>query len=310
MDKDNRREKRHPFDCQLTMTLTESATNRQVTFCANGIDFSDSGVRVECERPLEVNATVFIRADEYGLMGSGVVKHCKKRGSIYVAGLGLDAASRDRVFSRVGPHFEDYYEALQVSPNADAATIHRVFRIMAARYHPDNQETGDVEKFVRLKRIYEVLADTARRATYDVEYQMHRPERMPIFELREFVEGLDGESNRRMGVLCLLYKRRRWNPEDQGYSVLELESLMAFPREHLLFTMGYLKEKQYVRVLDNSDYEITSAGMDYVEAGVKSNHVLLRLLEASPSATAKTEREASVTPDRRSKSNLDGRPLN
>jgi curved DNA-binding protein CbpA len=37
----------------------------------------------------------------------------------------------------------DYYEILQVSPLADSETIERVFRHLAKRYHPDNQESGD-----------------------------------------------------------------------------------------------------------------------------------------------------------------------
>jgi curved DNA-binding protein len=32
----------------------------------------------------------------------------------------------------------DYYEFLQISPNADVDTIHRVYRFLAARFHPDN----------------------------------------------------------------------------------------------------------------------------------------------------------------------------
>jgi curved DNA-binding protein CbpA len=43
--------------------------------------------------------------------------------------------------------FNDYYEALQLSPNADLETIERVFRMLAKRYHPDNDQTGNVDKF-------------------------------------------------------------------------------------------------------------------------------------------------------------------
>ena len=32
----------------------------------------------------------------------------------------------------------DYYEFLQISPHADTETIHRVYRYLAARFHPDN----------------------------------------------------------------------------------------------------------------------------------------------------------------------------
>ena len=36
----------------------------------------------------------------------------------------------------------NYYEILQISRNADQETIHRVFRIMAGRFHPDNPKSG------------------------------------------------------------------------------------------------------------------------------------------------------------------------
>jgi curved DNA-binding protein CbpA len=265
---------------------------------ARGIDFSNTGAKIECDRPIDVKSSVYIRADEYGLMGSASVRHCSTRGSKYVLGLGLDGTCKDRLFGRKTA-FDDFYEFMQISPNADAVTIHRVFRMLAARYHPDNSETGDPEKFMRLTRMYEVLADPARRAVYDVEFQMHRPERVPIFELKEFVEGIDAESNRRMGVLCLLYKRRKCNPDYAGWSLLQLESLMAFPREHLLFTLWYLKEKGLVRVAQNSDYEITAAGLDYVESGVKANGIFLHLLEPPKTdAAGQTIREQaqSVVP--------------
>ncbi len=35
--------------------------------------------------------------------------------------------------------FIDYYELLQISPNAEPQTIQRVYRMLAARYHPDTR---------------------------------------------------------------------------------------------------------------------------------------------------------------------------
>ena len=61
----------------------------------------------------------------------------------------------------------DHYEILQISRNADVETIHRVFRIMAARFHPDNPRTGDTETFIHLKHAYQVLSDPEQRARYD-----------------------------------------------------------------------------------------------------------------------------------------------
>jgi len=46
----------------------------------------------------------------------------------------------------------DYYEFLQISPNAERDTITRVYRYLATRFHPDNPETGNVEKFIVLAR--------------------------------------------------------------------------------------------------------------------------------------------------------------
>jgi curved DNA-binding protein len=41
----------------------------------------------------------------------------------------------------------DHYETLQISPNADVDTIQRVFRMLAQRFHPDNAETGNADRF-------------------------------------------------------------------------------------------------------------------------------------------------------------------
>jgi hypothetical protein len=46
--------------------------------------------------------------------------------------------------------FVDYYELLRVSPGAELESIQRVHRALAARYHPDNTETGDIERFLRV----------------------------------------------------------------------------------------------------------------------------------------------------------------
>ena len=65
----------------------------------------------------------------------------------------------------------DYYEFLQISPNAEPNTVSRVYRFLAARFHPDIPETGDAEKFVLLKQAYDVLSDPERRAEYDATYK-------------------------------------------------------------------------------------------------------------------------------------------
>lgn len=192
------------------------------------------------------------------------------------------------------PDFIDYYELLQISPNAEAETIQRVYKMLAARHHPDNPETGDVAKFVLLNEAHRVLLEPQSRNEYDLQYQLHFAEPIGLFEMKEFTAGIDGEANRRMGILCLLYNRRRSNPDDPGLSLLEFESMMSFPREHLMFTMWYLKERNCVCQDEASDYVITGDGVDYVESHLPSHNLLYRLLKAAESGGTRTSGKAAV----------------
>ena len=183
--------------------------------------------------------------------------------------------------------FVDYYELLQISPNAEAETIARVHKMLVARYHPDNLETGDLNQFLLLNRAFDTLSRPDYRADYDEIYNQRKADPISLFEMKEFAIGVDGEANRRMGILCLLYNRRRSNPDDPGLSLLEFESMMAFPREHLMFTMWYLKEQSCVRQDEASDFVITGVGVDYVESHLPSNRLLYRLLKAAESGTTR-----------------------
>jgi len=275
---DKRRKQRQLFDCALEISWHDAqATSR--TLAVHAIDLSNSGIRVESSEPIDLHTEVYVRAERYGLTGSTSVRHCGRRGTKYV--LGLEFSPDGRAAETEGSEaFVDYYELLQISPNAEPDTIHRVFRIMAARYHPDNKETGNNDKFLLLTKAYSVLSDPARRDSYDERHRDRRAQPLPVFGLKEFAEGLEGEVNRRLGILSLLYSRRRTNPEVPGISVLELETVMAFPREHLEFAIWFLREKQYIRPGDHSDYVISASGVEYLESEVPSNGILSKLLHA------------------------------
>src|SRR5262245_25920635 len=133
--------------------------------------------------------------------------------------------------------FIDYYELLQISPHAEQETIHRVFRMLAARFHPDNPQTGDTERFLLLKAAYNTLSHSESRAAYDVHYSSRRSQPINVFGMKEFAAGVDGEENRRLGILCLLYGRRRTDPDRAGLSILDFETMMSSPREHLMFSI-------------------------------------------------------------------------
>lgn len=294
---DKRRKQRQLFDCALEVTWKDiNAVSR--TIAVHAIDLSDCGIRVESSERIELHTEVFIRAERYGLTGTTAVRHSSRRGSKYVLGLEFrpDTNAADTTEPEV---FVDYYELLQISPNAEAETIHRVFRIMASRYHPDNKETGDNENFLLLTKAYAILSDPARRASYDTLHRNQRAQPLPVFGLKEFAEGLEGEVNRRLGILSLLYNRRRASPENPGISLLEFETVMSFPREHLEFGIWFLREKQYIRTGNNSDYHIAAAGVEYLESEVPSKGVLSKLLHAvqSPAANEAAAKEAGATED-------------
>lgn len=177
--------------------------------------------------------------------------------------------------------FVDYYQLLQISPAAEPETIQRVFRGMANWYHQDNPDTGDAGRYARLNRAHEILSERETRAAYDAVYRARTAQPLQVFGQKEFAPGIDGEQNRRLGILCLLYNVRRSNPEAAGLSILDLENQTGFPREHLQFTLWCLKEAQLVRQDETTDFAISGLGVDYVERNLPSNQLLYKLVKAT-----------------------------
>ncbi len=195
----------------------------------------------------------------------------------------------------------DYYELLQISPNADADTIHRVYRFLAARLHPDNCETGHAETFHLLKTAYNVLADAKRRAEYDATRTHASPE--PLSTDIDFMDTLEGELNRRLAVLALLYYQRRKSPHDPEISLAEIEERMGFPRDFLDFTLWYLQKKGYIAKADSAKYTLSVDGVDFVETQRTSIPTLNKLLTSGSGssvedlARAQRDEAAAVSAD-------------
>lgn len=177
----------------------------------------------------------------------------------------------------------NYYDLLQIHPKAEPETIQRVYKIFAARYHPDNLETGDAERFRMYREAYEALIDPAAREAYDRKLETTQPQALPIFQTRDFTDGIDAEAKIRIGVLCLLYAKRRANPDYSALSMLDLEHLMSFPREHLQFALWYLKAKKFVAQDDRSSFIVTAEGVDYLELQLPGNELLYKIFQASES---------------------------
>ena len=173
----------------------------------------------------------------------------------------------------------DYYEFLQISPNADVDTIHRVYRFLATRLHPDNPTSGDPEQFKLLKTAYDVLADRVRRAEYDATRRRGTTHE-PFSKQVDFMDNMEGELNRRLAVLAVLYHKRRANAIFPEVSLADIEERMGFPRDYLDFTLWYLQKKGYVVKADNAQYALTAEGVDFVEQERVGFPTLNKLLTA------------------------------
>jgi curved DNA-binding protein len=178
----------------------------------------------------------------------------------------------------------DYYETLQVNPNAELDTIHRVYRLLAQRFHPDNKESGDEKRFRALSDAYTVLSNPEKRARYDVQYQQHRQQRWRLVSAGAHAENdFEIEHIARLTVLEALYTKRRLEPGEPGIFTRDLEELTGRPREHLEFTIWYLGQRKYVTRDDNSRLLLTADGVDFLEKNYQVN-LQRRRLQASPDA--------------------------
>jgi curved DNA-binding protein CbpA len=166
----------------------------------------------------------------------------------------------------------DYYEVLQVSTSAEPDTINRVFRMLAQRFHPDNQQTGNESRFRTIFEAYSVLSDPEKRARYDVMHQQHRRDRWRLVASGAQSENdFEMEQVVRLTVLEALYTKRRLEPSNPGIFWGDFEGLTGRPREHLEFTMWFLQQKKFVTLDDKSRVLLTVEGAEYLEQGYRSN---------------------------------------
>ena len=199
----------------------------------------------------------------------------------------------------------NYYELLQLSPNASQLVITKIYRLLAAYYHPDNKQTGDEETFKSVLKGYEVLSDPAKRSRYNLEFlgkeaaspAQPRPGGPAAEAARSREElrakygaeadgaaGDEGLSERELRKLMLmvLYDVRRNTPGSPQVSMLVLAESLGSTIENLAFSNWYLKEKGYIRISESADFTITIAGVDYVESELvkpESNKRVLSLPE-------------------------------
>ncbi|MDM7995816.1 MAG: J domain-containing protein [Acidobacteriota bacterium] len=190
--------------------------------------------------------------------------------------------------------FIDYYDLMQISPNADEETIQHVFRYLAKKLHPDHPQ-GDSERFSLLVEAHKTLTNPERRAAYDLRYQRFWENKWNLAadasDGRAFVE----DSEVREGLLSLYYVQRRTKMHDPGLGEMEVARLMRIPIHLVEFHIWYLKEKGWIQRLENGQLALTALGVDQIE---KSRLRLSpdRMLTAQNSDLEKDEWQPNLEP--------------
>ena len=62
---------------------------------------------------------------------------------------------------------KNFYSLLGVEKTASHEEIKKAYHKLARKYHPDNKESGNEEKFKEINEAYQTLSDEKRRAEYD-----------------------------------------------------------------------------------------------------------------------------------------------
>jgi curved DNA-binding protein len=158
----------------------------------------------------------------------------------------------------------DYYEILQLNQGADQETIDRVYRLLAKRYHPDNKNTGDAQKFDELVKAYRALSDPERRADYDAKYDAGNSHQLNNYSHAVSSKGAEEDRKIYRAILSMLYTARRRDAGNAGVGTFQMEKLLEVPEKYLEFHIWYLREKGWIQRVENGGFAITVSGVDAV----------------------------------------------
>ena len=254
--------------------------NNPRNITADLVDWSDTGLSLNLVAPIKPGAVVKVRGklgdEPTEISRRATITWCSEdpRGG-YRAGVEFadvkseSSGNQDSNYQHHGvapeSQGQDYYEIMQLSPNADSETVHRVYRLLAQRYHPDNSGTGNSELFVQLTEAFQVLSDPEKRAAYDARHTSEKRLRWKIFDQTAIGAGPDVEKRKRQGILALLYATTVKDPERASMTVHTFEDMLGCPREHLEAALWYLRGKGYVQRTDGGRYTLTVNGFEEAE---------------------------------------------
>jgi curved DNA-binding protein len=160
--------------------------------------------------------------------------------------------------------FIDFYEILQISPQAEQETIERVYRLLAKRFHPDVNGSGESGKFDLITKAYRLLSDPEKRKEYDTNYGRGGDFDWKSSWQKAPSNGAGSDQEVYQEILAILYTARRKDAQNPGVGIVQLEKILGCPEKHLEFHIWYLKEKGWIQRLENGAFAITVEGVDAV----------------------------------------------
>jgi curved DNA-binding protein CbpA len=161
--------------------------------------------------------------------------------------------------------FTDYYEVLQLSSNADTDTVERVFRHLAKKFHPDNAQSADNDRFLLILSAYKTLSNPETRAGYDVKYEEYWNRKWRLVSEAGNGTAFSNDLDTRESLLSLLYIQRRRDMRNPAMGEYEMARLLGKPMELVEFHVWYLKAKGWVERVDSGQLAISALGVDEVE---------------------------------------------
>jgi hypothetical protein len=256
---------RKPDGAAVTL-VTEPGSRFAARHEALLVDRSEVGFCVEVDKPLPLGMAVNLEIpgpNDTLEIWHGMVCWVNTNGKkSYRAGI-EGQKTGDAQGNRDGE--EDLYEILQVSPKADFDTIHRIYRMLAQRYHPDHKETGDEAKFHRVVEAYQTLSDLEKRAAYDVKRAARLHQTWEVFRNQKEADGAAAERRKRTMTMAVMYRKRLRKPDSPFVQLREIEEVLGIEKEHLEFALWYLREKGFILRTDNGRYAITALGVETYE---------------------------------------------
>ena len=235
------------------------------------IDIHELGCGIEVTVRLESGSQVAITGDLHGVGREtsiqGRVAWCRMKNlKAYRAGImflsplpeaPLPGEDDGEIYEVEPLQGEDYYEVLQLSPNADLDMIHWAYQMLSQRYHPEKGENKDEISYLKVGEAYRVLGDPERRTDYDGHPLPARPAPKSL--------AAQEERKRRHALLALLYSARRGSTHASVLTLAELQDSAQLPADDAAFAAWYLCEQGYAAADETGRYGLTGKGADEIE---------------------------------------------